>query len=940
MANGASEADQLDCERISPAQVCGSSPSIVAFETDVFMTPPQSKRDSREFEFALSPIEARLERIEMGSSPIRDVKDSDSSPMKQTLVDTLSSPVKQVLVEAPSSPFRIPFVETPSSPIQFFNPEKSSSPMKLPCFEAYSSPIKQCQVEAFSSPIKQIQIEAFTSPIKRLMVEANSSPVKRVFIEAPSSPIRQVSIETPSSPIKVISISVGHSPSPAAREAEAIHYQTATALAEMKDYCSELTSQVAKHSSYSKNLEAKVEDLLKSNADLKCSNSKSIETLEGRLKSSKNLVEELQSHTNYLEGELETLSQAHDYAQTQSAELHKTYRELLEQNATLTETLQIAEAKQQKEASVVERLIEAKQNLETALKQEVTKTSRLVETLNESEGLREGLMARLDEAITREKMATAALKESLSENDRLVDELEDNTHTFDLCRETEIQSLKDKLGGAKAEVIDLTEKLNHRERELGRMRNKLNQAQIEANEISKKLAESHESLRAEREKSLQTAIQRQEQHATLKTLQEEIERSRVQLTQAAIDTEQLRILEGSEAKLIKQLGETKQTLIATSTELEISRGEKGQLSETNSQLERELNSQSEKLQQLSKQHEKVVKQFKAANEDLTTTQRSHEQTQQLATNLAAINDELHSEIVRLKDEASKTSLSIASTTKESAASTNALKEELESAREEIKNLHEENKRKLDILQQTYKNIANTRTEIDMLKKCIEQGQTTISDLKINLQSKTQEVNSLQAQLADPAQTETELEYLKYLLQLRDKEINELKEKGHLYYTQADEAIEFQRNEIDSLNKRLGSLLNENASQKEELKTALSDRDILLNEIKRLNSAGRIEDVRNLLGQMRDIRSRHHDGDSSIQKSRSNSKEEASYLKAQNQHLAEELKRRIYQVDTLHKHLQHAKRTRDGVDDLQARKQIVKQYDKIKGLKEGLTRIAD
>jgi len=99
---------------------------------------------------------------------------------------------------------------------------------------------------------------------------------------------------------------------------------------------------------------------------------------------------------------------------------------------------------------------------------------------------------------------------------------------------------------------------------------------------------------------------------------------------------------------------------------------------------------------------------------------------------------------------------------------------------------------MEILQNTNKNIMNTRNEIDMWKKCIDEKNSSIQELRAELRKKDEETP------AKLDEAESEVKYLKCVLQMREKELQELKEKGQVYYAQADEAIASQRTEIEGV----------------------------------------------------------------------------------------------------------------------------------------------
>ena len=151
-----------------------------------------------------------------------------------------------------------------------------------------------------------------------------------------------------------------------------------------------------------------------------------------------------------------------------------------------------------------------------------------------------------------------------------------------------------------------------------------------------------------------------------------------------------------------------------------------------------------------------------------------------------------------------------------------LQSALETAQSEAKTLREDNKSKLEILQNTNRNILSTRQEIEMWKKCIEEKNETLHQLRHSLRKAEEEKAQLlqgQTVKSKPCGHESELQYIKSVLERREKELFELKEKGQLYYAQADEAIESQRKEIEMLNKRCAAQQTELTKCREELRGA-------------------------------------------------------------------------------------------------------------------------
>ena len=204
---------------------------------------------------------------------------------------------------------------------------------------------------------------------------------------------------------------------------------------------------------------------------------------------------------------------------------------------------------------------------------------------------------------------------------------------------------------------------------------------------------------------------------------------------------------------------------------------------------------------------------------------------------------------------------------------NELKESLEnqltSANEEIESLKDENSSKMEVLKNTNKNILSTRHEINMWKKCIDDKNLLIQELNNELRKKDDELLKYTsgARIKNKNKRESpeddevsENKYLKQLIQKKDKDLKDLKEKGQEYYSQADEALESQRKEIEIFTRRCASLQGEVKRLKEELRSSMKDREFMLEELKKLKndeykSFRNNEDSKKMLNQLREEKTR-------------------------------------------------------------------------------------
>jgi hypothetical protein len=835
----------------------------------------------------------QLETFEVAVSPAKlSTEGASSSPIKHWTEEASSSPIRLRTEEASSSPIRLSTDDACSSPVRLMTEDKSSSPALLKTEEASSSPIRLRTQEASSSP-PRLQLEVTScrshsnisqalhldettadrenrddSPIKltdcrSLRVvsswerpaefsEKGSSPIKNAM-DSQSSPIKLVLKEFNSSPMKTTASSIGLSPPPTAREAEDLTRQVQGNYAGLLVFCEELQAELTGLRASKHSLEARIAELVRSAAELEADNLNGFADLQSELEESRGKVDEHCSHISYLECRVKSLEQAQDFAQDQVAELQRDNHELQGQIGLLEQALEEAEGRELDQQEAYEMLEAIRRELRLSLEVEEGKSKELTLALKEVDASRDQLALQLDEVTATTARVRADLKQALTNNQLLTQELDKSAKAFDDLQQ-EVLSCKAKLSAAKDKSNKLAADRSLKDSELHQLQTKLAQHQAEISELSIKLSQS--ALQSERENRQQVESSRLEQQGKLMALQHELLGFKAQLNESAKDAELLYKLESSVATKDEQLARMDLSLKSLEHELGQCREDKQRLTVLNLKLREDVEKQGDKLRKVSEQHEKAMLKVELTSEELKTTRRAAEQQQQQHASLAALHADLQVELLQLKEDAAKRTTRDLS--KESRRTLETLKLELEAAQEEVRNLREENRTKMEILQSTNKNILSTRCEIEVWKKCIDDNAQTISDLRRDLRLKSEELLTLQGQPQPAAQgeTESELEYLKYILQLRDKELQELK------------------------------------------------------------------------GQV---------GDSG---KRSRSREDSSYLRTQNQHLAEELKRRIEQTDALHKQLKEVKRHRDGMDDLQTRKQIVKQYDEIKGLTEGLTRIAD
>ena len=257
-----------------------------------------------------------------------------------------------------------------------------------------------------------------------------------------------------------------------------------------------------------------------------------------------------------------------------------------------------------------------------------------------------------------------------------------------------------------------------------------------------------------------------------------------------------------------------------------------------------LNKESEILKlKISKTSSEATKETQSLKDEISDLQAklslSSSMPQKLQ-NLEQSTTELSSKVLKINEinqEISNENSALRTENEELVKSKEKVELDLKLCKEEIDSLKEENKNKMEILKNTNKNILSTRNEINMWKKCIDDKNLLIQELRDELRKKEEEVvkGSGRRRKESADEEEPEVRHLNQVILIKDRELKELKKKGQEYYAQADEALESQRKEIEIFTKRVTALQGETKRLKEELKLSLKDRETMIDEVKRLKS---------------------------------------------------------------------------------------------------------
>ena len=227
-----------------------------------------------------------------------------------------------------------------------------------------------------------------------------------------------------------------------------------------------------------------------------------------------------------------------------------------------------------------------------------------------------------------------------------------------------------------------------------------------------------------------------------------------------------------------------------------------------------------------------------------------------------------------------------------------LRTQLSESQQEILILKEENRQKMEILKNTKNQINSTKSEITMWKKCIDEKNCTINELKNDI-IKIKETNNNDGN--------AEINYLRNALVNKDRELKELKEKGQEYYSQADEVLE-------NMRRKCMSLQNEVSNLRDELKNSS-------------HNSSHFEGKRN--------KSALRENAECANRNYSKGSEDISLVKSMNHKLTEELRKNVEIIEILQK---RNLETNKKLGELNSYKD---QYEEeIENLTDGLTKITD
>lgn len=278
---------------------------------------------------------------------------------------------------------------------------------------------------------------------------------------------------------------------------------------------------------------------------------------------------------------------------------------------------------------------------------------------------------------------------------------------------------------------------------------------------SEKYYKNIESLQEDIEELKKNCIENEELKKTNDELQERLEYS--------IDQQQ-------------EIGECLETLRNEFTKILTDRDEKLSIAKNKIKiLEEEVNS----LNAHKIIADDVESKYKEVQEELKQTKLSLNSFQELNLSLTQKNAELSNSLGKMHS--SHVPLYIV----------DQLRNELKELQEENSSLKEESQKNLEILKTTKSSFSSTKNEILTWRKCIEEKNSTIIDLRNEVRK-----------LKDQESEQSENKILKASLQQKEKDLKDIKERSLEYYNQAEEALENMRRKCLGLQNEANSLRDE------------------------------------------------------------------------------------------------------------------------------------
>ena len=282
-----------------------------------------------------------------------------------------------------------------------------------------------------------------------------------------------------------------------------------------------------------------------------------------------------------------------------------------------------------------------------------------------------------------------------------------------------------------------------------------------------------------------------------------------------------------------------------------------------------------------------------------------------------------------------------------------LRNELEISHNEIKNLKEKLMQQSESLKASNTNANFSRDEIVTMKKCIEEKNRSILELKDQVQVLEQDLERIQ----NDKYYEKQCESLTNILEEKEKELKDLKSREILSKAKENEA-EIKKAEIEIAIKKQEAVKTELNSVKSELSSSLNARENLMCDMKSLKNDDmrnkkEIAETKKLIAQLKadnlrfikDITKLNEENIKLIEhEENAQSSLQEKYLmrikklEEVNLNLENQVKLKASDIEKYSNKLNELRKNNPEINEI--RKELEKQYEELNSLTEALAKIAD
>ena len=657
----------------------------------------------------------------------------------------------------------------------------------------------------------------------------------------------------------------------------------------------------------------------------------------------KNHEEEMNISIKKLEDVLTTKEEKIEKIATENIEikccidkLELDYKECLGKNAELFNIIEEKNTKNKKQELMCINLLNEKEQSNILAQALQSENANLKSELNEIKLQIEENKSKIFLLVNEKKDISFKVETQVEENQKYINELE--------LRRSLIDSLQKEKNEASYEIIELNKKISENTETIDILKKKSDSYTIEITELKKEL-DNREIVNKKLESELinkekQILKINKEYETVYGQLKSENEKNIAYDEELRISDRKIKEFEENKDKYSREL-ENKLKIIS-----ENEKKEKEYLECIKKLEETVKNLSSKKLVSKNKSNSKIEELISKISENdskILSLQSIIDENQHEISQKGLQISELQSE-----------KMTLASQISDVYSSQELLRNEIELNHKEIKTLKEELKQKSEVIKTSSVNMNFTRDEINTWKKCIEEKNLTIQELKTQLDSLKQDMEQNQ----NDKYHEKQCEYLTGLLEVKEAELKDMKSKG-IASMEIENSIIMKSKQIEMTIKTQEAIQSELKSIKNELTTSLDAREVLMQDIKSLRdddfrNKKEINDTKKLISQLKqdnlrfikEIAKLNEENIKLIEKEENSEKviaheryvNKIKKLEENIQSLEAQVKIKSIEIEKYSKRLVEIRKKTP--EDSVLRKELEKQAAEINNLTDGLAKITD